>query len=167
MVGLRGEHGAIIHSVLFCSGLWSDDWHFALTIFLFGVLVCWVSSIEKINKHNNDAVSWSSPRNPKLMFVNICQCLFTFYLCNFMLNNAHLLLLACAFVSRFDYYSVYGSFNKDVLINLPKSWFISCFHFFLPMSEVCRFSPVVIFRLLVPSALVLSCAIYGTKWSKT
>ena len=80
-----------------------------------------------------------------------------------MLNNAHLLLLACAFVSRFDYYSVYGSFNKDVLINLPKSRFISCFHFLLPMSEVCRVSPVVIFRLLVPSALVLSCAIYGMK----
>ena len=95
-------------------------------------------------KQNNDAVLWSSPRNPKLMFVNICQCLFTFYLCNFMLNNAHLLLLACAFVSRFDYYSVYGSFNKDVLINLPKSWFISCFHFLLPMSGVCRVSPVVI-----------------------
>ena len=121
----------------------------------------------KDQQTNNDAVLWSSPRNPKLMFVNICQCLFTFYLCNFMLNNAHLLLLACAFVSRFDYYSVYGSFNKDVLINLPKSWFISCFHFLLPMSEVCRVSPVVIFRLLVPSALVLSCAIYGTKWLKT
>ena len=80
-----------------------------------------------------------------------------------MLNNAHLLLLACAFVSRFDYYSVYGSFNKDVLINLPKSLFISCFHFLLPMSEVCRVSPVVIFRLLVLSTLVLSCAVYGTK----
>ena len=101
--------------------------------------------------------------------IYVCKYLpvFTFYLCNFMLNNAHLLLLACAFVSRFDYYSVYGSFNKDVLINLPKSWFISCFHFLLPMSEVCRVSPVVIFRLLVPSALVLSCAIYGTKWQKT
>ena len=59
-----------------------------------------------------------------------------------MLNNAHLLLLlACAFVSRFDYYSVYGSFNKDVLINLPISCFISFFYFLLPMSEVCRFSP--------------------------
>ena len=53
--------------------------------------------------------------------VNICQCLFTFYLCNFMLNNTHLLLLACAFVSRFDYNSIYGSFNKVVLINLPKA----------------------------------------------
>ena len=101
--------------------------------------------------------------------IYVCKYLpvFTFYLCNFMLNNAHLLLLACAFVSRFDYYSVYGSFNKDVLINLPKSWFISCFHFLLPMSEVCRVSPVVIFRLLIPSALVLSCTIYGTKWPKT
>ena len=43
-----------------------------LTIFLFEVLVCWVSSIEKINKQNNETVLWSSPRNPKLMFVNIC-----------------------------------------------------------------------------------------------
>ena len=76
-----------------------------------------------------------------------------------MLNNAHLLLLACAFVSRFDYYSVYGSFNKDIAEKLIHI----LFRFLLPMSEVCRFSPVVIFRLLVPSALVLSCAIYGTK----
>ena len=60
-------------------------------------------------------------KKSKLDVCNIYQCLFTFYLYNFMLNNAHLLLLACAFVSRFDYYSVYGSFNKDVLINLPKS----------------------------------------------
>ena len=80
-----------------------------------------------------------------------------------MLNNARLLLLVCAFVSRFDYYSVYGSFNKDVLINLPKSSSIPCFHFLLPMSEICRFSPVVIFRLLVPSGLVPSCAVYSTK----
>ena len=125
---------------------------FALTIFLFEVLVCWVSFIEKINKQN-ETVLWSSPRSPKLMFVNICLCLFTFYLCNFMRNNAHLLLLACAFVSSFDYYSVYGSFNKGFLINLPKSWFIPCFHFLLPMSEVCRFSLVVIFRLWYQAAL--------------
>ena len=46
-----------------------------------------------------------------------------------MLNNAHLLLLACAFVSCFDYYSVCGSSNKDFLINLPK--IVSSVLFFL------------------------------------
>ena len=60
-------------------------------------------------------------KKSKIDVCHICQCLFKFYLCNFMLNDAHLLRLACAFVSRFDYYSGYGSFNKDVLINLPKS----------------------------------------------
>ena len=58
---------------------------------MFGVLVCWISSIEKMNKQNNDAVLWSSPRNPKLMFVNICQCLFTFYL----LSSCLITLIYC------------------------------------------------------------------------
>ena len=47
-----------------------------------------------------------------------------------MLNNAHLLLLACAFVSRFDYYSVYGSFNKDVLINLKADSYLVFISYF-------------------------------------
>ena len=88
--------------------------------------------------------------------IDVCKYLSVFVcllFINFMLNNAHLLLLAYAFVSRFDYYSVYGSFNKDVLINLPKSWFISCFHFLLPCLKFAGF----------PRQLFLDCW-YRAHW---
>ena len=83
--------------------------------------------------------------NVCLPFIYVISCLITLIYC---FLHMHLF-------PGLNTYSVYGSFNKDVLINLPKSWFIPCFHFLLPVSEVCRFSSVVIFRLLVPNASVV------------
>ena len=86
--------------------------------------------------HHQEIQNWclSISVSVCLPFIYVISCLITLIYC----------FLHVYLFSGLITYSVYGSVNKDVLINLPKSWFIPCFHFLLPMSEVCSFFPVVI-----------------------
>ena len=100
----------------FCSVLWSDDWHYALTKSVqegsMGPFIC-----DQMTWHflvwstcMPSCYHWKYQQTKQwncimiITKIDVCQYLsmFVYLLCNFMLNNTPLLLLACAFVSSFD-----------------------------------------------------------------